>query len=133
MAPDDFALDLANLALLSSLLSVSGVSPDVDSSKEATGVTNTGSPPGGVGATICGIVPKLDFLSRPCVWGAVKLASEDTSAFCSTFCPNFDLYLGSGLDLGRRPDVRSTDFDALLEDSFRKEDKDGEWCWDDTG
>ena len=105
MAPDDFALDLAYLALLSSLLSVSGVSPDVDSSKEATGVTNTGSPPGGVGATICGIAPKLYFLSRSCVWGVVKVASEDPSALCSTFCANFDLYLGSGLDLGRRPDV----------------------------
>ena len=128
MAPDDFALDLAYLALLSSLFSVSGVSPDVDSSKEATGVTNTGSPPGGVGATICGIVPKLGDLSRPCVWGVVKVASADPSALCSIFCANFDLYLGSGLDLGRRPDVRSTDFDALLEDSFRKEDRDGEWC-----
>ena len=128
MAPDDFALDLAYLALLSSLLSISGVSPDVDSSKEATGVTNTGSPPGGVGATICGIVPKLGDLLRPCVWGFSKVASEDPSALCSIFCPNFDLCLGSGLDLGRRPDVRSTDFDALLEDSFRKEDKDGEWC-----
>ena len=100
----------------------------MDSSKEATGVTNTGSPPGGVGATICGIVPKLDFLYLSCAWGAVKFASEDPSALCSIFCANFDLYLGSGLDLGRRPDVRSADFDALLEDSFRKEDRDGEWC-----
>ena len=105
MAPDDFALDLAYLALLSSLLSASGVSPEVDSSNEATGATNTGSPPGGVGATICGIAPKLYFLSRSCVWGVVKIASEDPSALCSILCANFDLYLGSGLDLGRRPDV----------------------------